>query len=122
MARNYAAFVRPAAAVDAGQNRAGSRGHHVRMQRPSLIPKAELRVPPNPPLGWEEARRALSGLPGGGLNIAHEAVDRHAAGERAGKVAVALHERLKVEIPEADYAKLGTLDEIVAYLAQKKPA
>ena len=54
------------------------------MQRPSLIPKAELR--------------------------------------RAGKVAVALHERLKVEIPEADYAKLGTLDEIVACLAQKKPA
>jgi acyl carrier protein len=35
---------------------------------------------------------------------------------------VALHQRLKVEIPEADYAKLGTLDEIVAYLAQKKPA
>lgn len=33
---------------------------------------------------------------------------------------VALHERLKVEIPEADYAKLGTLDQIVAYLAAKK--
>ena len=33
---------------------------------------------------WEEARRALDGLPGGrGLNIAHEAVDRHAAGPRA---------------------------------------
>lgn len=33
---------------------------------------------------WEAARRALDGLPGGqGLNIAHEAVDRHAAGERA---------------------------------------
>jgi len=30
---------------------------------------------------WEEARSALDGLPGGqGLNIAHEAVDRHAAG------------------------------------------
>jgi acetyl-CoA synthetase len=58
------------------------------MQRPSLIPKAELRVPPNPPLGWEQARRALCGLPGGGLNIAYEAVDRHGAGERAGKVAI----------------------------------
>jgi acyl carrier protein len=33
---------------------------------------------------------------------------------------VALHQRLKVEIPEADYAKLGTLDQIVAYLAEKK--
>ena len=30
---------------------------------------------------------------------------------------VALHERLKVEIPESDYGRLGTLDEIVAYLA-----
>ena len=29
---------------------------------------------------WERARRELDGLPGGGLNIAHEAVDRHAAG------------------------------------------
>jgi len=32
---------------------------------------------------------------------------------------VALHERLKVEIPEADYEKLGTLDQVVAYLAAK---
>jgi acyl carrier protein len=30
---------------------------------------------------------------------------------------VALHERFKVEIPESDYARLGTLDEIVAYLS-----
>ncbi len=37
---------------------------------------------------WERARRDLDGLPGGrGLNIAHEAVDRHAAGARAGHVA-----------------------------------
>ncbi|GAA4551128.1 acetate--CoA ligase [Pseudonocardia xishanensis] len=28
---------------------------------------------------WAAARRDLDGLPGGGLNIAHEAVDRHAA-------------------------------------------
>ena len=32
---------------------------------------------------------------------------------------VALNERLKIEIPEADYRKLGTLDQIVAYLATK---
>src|SRR6476660_8312379 len=31
---------------------------------------------------WDAARRALDGLPGGGLNIAHEAVARHAAGPR----------------------------------------
>jgi acyl carrier protein len=34
---------------------------------------------------------------------------------------VALHERFKVEIPEADYRKLGTLEETVAYLAAKAP-
>jgi len=58
--------------------------------RPALIRKcaADLRVPPNAPLGWDEARRALAGLPGGGLNIAYEALDRHAAGARAGHVAL----------------------------------
>lgn len=30
-----------------------------------------------------------------------------------------LHEKLKVDIPEADYARLITLDDVVAYLAQK---
>jgi len=38
---------------------------------------------------WGDARAALDGLPGGrGLNIAHEAVDRHALGPRAGQVAI----------------------------------
>jgi acyl carrier protein len=32
---------------------------------------------------------------------------------------VALHERFKVEIPEGDYRKLATLDQVVAYLAAK---
>ena len=32
---------------------------------------------------WAEARAMLDGLPGGGLNIAHEAVIRHGTGERA---------------------------------------
>jgi acetyl-CoA synthetase len=60
------------------------------MERPPLIWKdpGSLRVPPNPPLAWDEARRALQGLPGGGLNIAHEAVDRHARGPLAGKTAI----------------------------------
>lgn len=30
-----------------------------------------------------------------------------------------LHKQLKVEIPEADYAKLVSLDDVVAYLAAK---
>jgi acetyl-CoA synthetase len=38
---------------------------------------------------WARARVALDGLPGGrGLNIAHEAVDRHAAGPRGRQVAL----------------------------------
>ena len=38
---------------------------------------------------WEAARRELDGLPGGrGLNIAHEAVDRHAAGPRSAVTAL----------------------------------
>ena len=37
---------------------------------------------------WQRAQAMLSGLPGGGLNIAHEAVDRHAAGTRAEQVAL----------------------------------
>jgi hypothetical protein len=38
---------------------------------------------------WEEARSELDGLPGGGgLNIAHEAVDRHAPGALHDKTAI----------------------------------
>ena len=32
---------------------------------------------------------------------------------------IALHEKLGVEIPEADYGRLTTLDEMVRYLAPK---
>lgn len=32
---------------------------------------------------------------------------------------VALHERFRVDIPESDYARLGTLDETVAYLQRR---
>lgn len=37
---------------------------------------------------WAAAASALEGLPGGGLNIAHEAVDRHALGGRASRRAI----------------------------------
>jgi acetyl-CoA synthetase len=38
---------------------------------------------------WEDARAELAGLPGGrGLNIAHEAVDRHVAGGRRDHIAL----------------------------------
>jgi acetyl-CoA synthetase len=67
------------------------------MDRPSMIRKgaADLRLSPNlsdyrvqcGTFSWDDARRQLQGLPGGGLNIAHEAVDRHAHGALREKVA-----------------------------------
>jgi acetyl-CoA synthetase len=37
---------------------------------------------------WDQARAQLAGLPGGALNIAHEAVGRHARGPRADQLAL----------------------------------
>ena len=37
-------------------------------------------------------------------------------------VLATIHEKLGVDIPEADYGKVQTLDSIVAYLADKIPA
>ncbi len=60
-------------------------------------PPNEWREPPNlanyetarSGFSWDAARRELDGLPGGrGLNIAHEAVDRHARGFRRNHVAL----------------------------------
>jgi acyl carrier protein len=34
-------------------------------------------------------------------------------------VVVALHERIGVDVPEADYQKLATLDSAVSYLAER---
>jgi len=68
------------------------------VSRPLIIRKdpAGFGAAPNLPdtaaardaFSWDSARAALAGLPGGGLNIAHEAVDRHAAGALADKVAL----------------------------------
>ena len=55
---------------------------------------------------WERMRAQLDGLPGGGgLNIAHEALDRHAAGPRAGRVAFRWLDR-SGGATEATYAEL----------------
>jgi acetyl-CoA synthetase len=40
------------------------------------------------PTGWDAARGRLEGLPGGGLNIAHEAVDRHVAAGHGAQTAL----------------------------------
>ncbi len=67
------------------------------MERPAIIRKtaADLRVPPNladyaatrAAFSWAAVQAELAGLPGGGLNIAHEAVERHAQGARRDHVA-----------------------------------
>jgi acetyl-CoA synthetase len=54
-------------------------------RRPNLLDYAALHEH----FDWADARALLDGLPGGrGLNIAHEAVDRHAHGPRADRVAL----------------------------------
>jgi acetyl-CoA synthetase len=68
------------------------------MERPEVIRKTAhyVRGPPNLPdtaaesraFSWVGARQALQGLPGGGLNIGFEAVDRHAAGALRDHVAL----------------------------------
>ncbi|MCK2127929.1 acetate--CoA ligase [Thauera aromatica] len=67
------------------------------MHRSAVIRKhaADLAVPPNladyaatcAGFSWTAVRAELDGFPGGGLNIAHEAVERHARGERCTRVA-----------------------------------
>jgi len=57
---------------------------------------------------WASARRCLEGLPDGrGLNIAHEALDRHAAGPQAGKVALRWMAR-DGGVTEATYAEMAS--------------
>jgi acetyl-CoA synthetase len=57
---------------------------------------------------WDAARAELDGLPGGrGLNIAHEAVDRHALGARAGHTALRVLTR-DGEVVEITYRELAT--------------
>ncbi len=54
-------------------------------RRPNLVDYAAVRAD----FDWTKARELLDGLPGGrGLNIAHEAVDRHARSRRANRVAL----------------------------------
>jgi acetyl-CoA synthetase len=76
---------------------------------------SELEVTPNlidyeaacTPDVWERASEGLDGLPGdGGLNIAHEAVDRHAQGARANHLALRCLDK-RGEIHDFTYAELG---------------
>jgi acetyl-CoA synthetase len=82
-----------------------------------IIAKPIGPVPPNlidyasavASFSWSTARAELDGLPGGrGLNIAHEAVDRHARGSRAERVALrCLGSRDRGGAIEMTYAELA---------------
>jgi len=54
-------------------------------RRQGVMPNLPLE---RPPFSWDEARKALDGLPGGGVNIAWEAVERHVAHGRGAKTAL----------------------------------
>ena len=52
--------------------------------RPNLVDYDSVRAS----FSWQGARKMLAGLPGGGLNMAYEAVTRHVADGRGGRVAL----------------------------------
>lgn len=64
--------------------------------RDRIVQPTSSDVPPNMPdyeaacagFSWDDARKTLDGLPGGGLNIAHEALDRHVIHGRGDKTAI----------------------------------
>ena len=54
----------------------------------SVIHKSAAERAARAEFSWEQARARLAGLPGGGLNIAHEAVDRHVADGHGKQIAI----------------------------------
>ena len=57
---------------------------------------------------WSHVRAELDGLPGGGINIAHECVDRHASGPNAGRIALRFVAKKPGEVlGEITYAELA---------------
>ncbi|MEW6296650.1 MAG: acetate--CoA ligase [Thermodesulfobacteriota bacterium] len=67
---------------------------------------------------WEAARRYLDGLPGGrGLNIAHEAVDRHAQGPRHDHLALRWLGK-RGELRDFTYSQLSRLTSRFANVLQ----
>ena len=66
---------------------------------------------------WSDARAGLDGLPGGGLNIAHEALDRHVAAGRGGHIALRIVAG-DGSVTEHSYADLAALTNRFAQTLQ----
>ena len=104
--------------LDRGEGAGGGEG-----QRPPIA-----LTPSRPPLigdwavrrrtfTWRQARGWLEGLPGGALNIAHEAVDRHGRGDLADVVAVRFLARNE-PTTELTYAELARQTDVTAVALQ----
>jgi len=82
---------------------------------PNLVDYDETRAS----FSWKDARRCMDGLPdGAGLNIAHEAVDRHANGARADHVALRWLDR-DGRTHDYSYARLQLLTNRFANVLRK---
>ncbi|MBO3273744.1 acetate--CoA ligase [Pseudomonas schmalbachii] len=96
--------------------------------RPAAIDKhpEAMRVKPNWPdsaeaaagFSWQAAAHELARLPDGGLNLAHEAVDRHALGARCDHTALCILARDGGR-QEVSYAQLSRLSNRFANVLQR---
>jgi acetyl-CoA synthetase len=85
---------------------------HKTLARQRVAPNLEDYEAAKAEFSWASARAELDGLPGGrGLNIAHEAVDRHARGPRSTAVALRCLGKNRGSDTSRDitYAELATL-------------
>ena len=106
------------ALLERGEGAGGRRGRRPPIDmapaRPPLIGDYAVRCRT---FTWQQARGWLDGLPGGGLNIAHEAVDRHARGALADAVAVRFLSRTQ-PTTELTYGELARHTDIAAVALQ----
>ena len=94
--------------------------------QPIAKPPGSWRVTPNltdyeserAAFSWDAIRQELDGLPSGGLNIAYEAVDRHAKGPRADHLALRWLGR-RGEVRDLTYRDLSNLSSRFANVLQR---
>ncbi len=93
-----------------------------RIEKPrtwTVVPNLEDYDAARAEFSWEKARAELNGLPGGrGLNIAHEAIDRHAAGPRPDHLAIRWLGK-SGQVEDFTYARLAGLTSRFANLLHR---
>ena len=92
-----------------GRERKGGLTDNAQTARQRIRPAHSLRPgPTGETFSWGAAGLELAGLPGGGLNIAYEAVDRHANGPRRNHLALRCLDRTE-QVREYTYGALQAL-------------